>query len=104
MSHRVITYTGAMGRWEPDGVGRLRTAAMELYVERGFEQTTVADIAERAGLTARTFFRHFADKREVLFSGAAELQQAMVDALVAAPATARRRWRRSARLWTRLPA
>ncbi|WP_338185279.1 TetR family transcriptional regulator, partial [Jatrophihabitans sp.] len=42
---------------------------MELYVERGFEQTTVADIAERAGVTARTFFRHYADKREVLFSG-----------------------------------
>ena len=46
---------------------------MELYVERGYEQTTVADIAERAGLTARTFFRYFADKREVLFAGSAEL-------------------------------
>ena len=49
--------------------GRLAEAALALYVERGFEQTTVADIAERAGLTARTFFRHFADKREVLFAG-----------------------------------
>ena len=51
---------------------------MELYVERGFEQTTVADIAERAGLTARTFFRYFADKREVLFGGSDALQDGMV--------------------------
>jgi AcrR family transcriptional regulator len=61
---------------------------MELYVERGFEQTTVADIAERAGVTARTFFRHFADKREVLFSGSAELQEELVAALEASPASA----------------
>ena len=58
-----------MGRWEPDARGRLEQAALELYGERGFEQTTVAEIAERAGLTERTFFRHFADKREVLFGG-----------------------------------
>jgi AcrR family transcriptional regulator len=57
-----------MGRWEPDARGRLLKAALELYGERGFEQTTVAEIAERAGLTERTFFRHFADKREVLFA------------------------------------
>ena len=74
-----------MGRWEPDASGRLRTAAMELYVERGFEQTTVADIAGRAGLTARTFFRYFADKREVLFAGSASLQEALVAALERAP-------------------
>jgi AcrR family transcriptional regulator len=61
---------------------------MELYVERGFEQTTVAEIAERAGLTARTFFRYFADKREVLFAGSASLQEQMVAALDAAPAAA----------------
>ena len=58
---------------------------MELYVENGFEQTTVADIAERAGLTARTFFRYFSDKREVLFGGSAVLQDNMVDALESAP-------------------
>jgi AcrR family transcriptional regulator len=58
---------------------------MDLYVERGFEQTTVAEIAERAGLTARTFFRYFADKREVLFAGSGELQDALVAALEAAP-------------------
>ncbi len=88
MSQRVITYTGAMGRWEPNAADRLREAAMELYLERGFEQTTVADIAERAGLTARTFFRYFADKREVLFGGAERLQAAMVTALESAPASA----------------
>ncbi len=61
---------------------------MELYVERGFEQTTVAEIAQRAGLTARTFFRYFADKREVLFGGAAFLQERMVGALDGAPESA----------------
>ncbi len=61
---------------------------MELYVERGFEQTTVADIAQRAGLTARTFFRYFADKREVLFGGSALLQEHLVDALANAPGSA----------------
>jgi AcrR family transcriptional regulator len=76
-----------MGRWEPDASGRLRAAALELYLERGFEQTTVADIAERAGVTARTFFRHFADKREVLFAGGAELQSAVVAALADVPAS-----------------
>jgi AcrR family transcriptional regulator len=77
-----------MGRWEPDARGRLRQAAMELYAERGFEQATVAEIAGRAGLTERTFFRHFADKREVLFAGSEELQQLVVDAVEQAPATA----------------
>ena len=54
---------------------------MDLYAERGFEQTTVAEIAKRAGLTERTFFRHFADKREVLFAGAGALQELMVSAV-----------------------
>jgi AcrR family transcriptional regulator len=61
---------------------------MELFVQRGYEQTTVADIAERAGLTRRTFFRYFADKREVLFHGSERLQQTMVSALRGAPAQA----------------
>jgi AcrR family transcriptional regulator len=85
MAHRVIAKLHSMGRWEPDASGRLRQAAMELYVERGFEQTTVADIAQRAGLTARTFFRYFADKREVLFAGAESLLEQMVSALEDAP-------------------
>ena len=72
-----------MSRWEPDARGRLEQAALELYFERGFEQTTVADIAERAGLTERTFFRYFADKREVLFG--ASLQGLLVTTLAATP-------------------
>lgn len=74
-----------MARWKPDARTRLEKAAMRLYNERGFAQTTVAEIAERAGLTERTFFRYFADKREVLFSGAQELQEQLVRALEAAP-------------------
>src|SRR6478752_5958714 len=81
MSHHVITTLSGMARWEPDARGRLRAAAMDLYTERGFEQTTVADIAERAGLTSRTFFRYFADKREVLFAGSQELEREMLEAL-----------------------
>ena len=61
---------------------------MELYSERGFEQTTVAEIAERAGLTERTFFRHFADKREVLFSGSSALQELIVSHVAEAPDSA----------------
>jgi len=77
-----------MVRWEPGGQGRLAQAAMELYGERGFDQTTVAEIAERAGLTERTFFRHFSDKREVLFFGAQALQDLLVNTVVDAPASA----------------
>jgi AcrR family transcriptional regulator len=61
-----------MGRWEPNARGRLEQAALELFIERGFEQATVTEIAGRAGLTERTFFRCFADKREVLFAGAGD--------------------------------
>ena len=75
---------GGMGRWEPNARGRLERAALELYVERGFEQTTVAEIAERAGLTERTFFRHFADKREVLFAGGEVLRELLVGAVAGA--------------------
>jgi AcrR family transcriptional regulator len=74
-----------MARWEPDARGRLEEAAMGLYAEHGFENTTVAEIAERAGLTERTFFRHFADKREVLFGGSSMLQEQLVSAVANAP-------------------
>lgn len=86
MSTTVITcYTAGMARWKPDARSRLERAALELYGERGFTQTTVAEISDRAGLTERTFFRHFADKREVLFSGAQQLQKQLVGALDDAP-------------------
>jgi AcrR family transcriptional regulator len=74
-----------MGRWQPDARGRLAKAALELYGERGYEQTTVAEIAQRAGLTERTYFRHYADKREVLFAGSGPLRDLFVDAVTAAP-------------------
>jgi len=77
-----------MGRWEPEGRSRLEQAALALYGERGFENTTVAEIAARAGLTERTFFRHFADKREVLFWGAGALQELLVGAVASAPGSA----------------
>jgi AcrR family transcriptional regulator len=77
-----------MGRWKPDARGRLEQAALELYAERGFERTTVAEIAERAGLTERTFFRHYADKREVLFAGGDVVKGLLVGAVAAAPASA----------------
>ena len=74
-----------MSRWEPDARGRLEQGALELFIERGFEQTTVAEIAQRAGLSERTFFRHFADKREVLFRGAASLQDLLVSTVAGTP-------------------
>jgi AcrR family transcriptional regulator len=77
-----------MGRWEPNARGRLEEAAMDLYAKHGFEQTTVAEIAERAGLTERTFFRHYADKREVLFGGSDQLRDAIVAAVAGAPEAA----------------
>src|ERR1700684_277410 len=74
-----------MSRWEPDSRGRLQEAALALYSERGFDQTTAAEIAQRAGVTERTFFRHFADKREVLFGGSALLRERIVEGVADAP-------------------
>src|ERR1700756_4208076 len=74
-------------RWAPDARGRLEKAAMELYGERGFENTTVAEIAARAGLTERTFFRHFVDKRDVLFSGVDSFNETFVRPLAASPSS-----------------
>jgi AcrR family transcriptional regulator len=76
-----------MGRWQPDSRGRLQEAALDLYAERGFDQTTAAQIAARAGLTERTFFRHFADKREVLFGGSELLRERILAGVADAPTT-----------------
>jgi AcrR family transcriptional regulator len=73
-----------MGRWEPNAQGRLEEAAIGLYAERGFDQTTVAEIAQRAGLTERTFFRYFPDKCEVLFCGDGVLDNLFVRAVAGA--------------------
>lgn len=77
-----------MGRWEPGADVRLVAAAAELFDERGYEATTVADIAARAGVTERTFFRYFADKREVLFGNPEAYNSVFTDAVAAAPAGA----------------
>lgn len=77
-----------MARWEPGAAGRLRRAAVELFAERGMEETTVAAIAERAGVTERTFFRHFSDKREVLFSSQDDFAALFIEPMRHAPASA----------------
>jgi AcrR family transcriptional regulator len=76
-----------MGRWEPNARGRLARAALTLYAAQGFERTTAAEIAQRAGLTERSFFRLFADKREVLFYGAEVAQELLTRAIADAPAS-----------------
>jgi AcrR family transcriptional regulator len=76
-----------MARWEPNASERLALAALALFAERGYENTTVIDIARRAGLTKSTFFRHFQDKREVLFGGGT-MHKLVAGAIAAAPATA----------------
>lgn len=78
-----------MSRWKPDAEGRLVKAAITLFDERGYDETTVAEIAEAAGLTKRTFFRYFSDKREVLFKGSLELQARWIGGIEAAPPHAR---------------
>jgi AcrR family transcriptional regulator len=74
-----------MVRWEPGARERLQAAALELFASRGFEQVTAAEIAQSVGLTERTFFRHFSDKREVLFYGQDQFLQAFTDGVSAAP-------------------
>ncbi|MBG6094299.1 TetR/AcrR family transcriptional regulator [Nocardioides luteus] len=73
-----------MARWEPDARGRMVSAALDLFAEKGYDKTTAGDIAARAGVTERTFFRHFADKREVLFANPSPLDEVVVKAIAAA--------------------
>jgi AcrR family transcriptional regulator len=77
-----------VSRWAPNARERLETAALDLFVENGYEETTVAQIADRAGLNRATFFRHFADKREVLFGGDDVLAGLFADGIRAAPPAA----------------
>ena len=77
-----------MVRWEPGTRERLQAAALELFATRGFEQVTAAEIAQSVGLTERTFFRNFGDKREVLFHGQERFLQVFVDGVKEAPADA----------------
>lgn len=74
-----------MARWEPGTAERLQAAALELFATRGYERTTAAEIAQSVGLTERTFFRHFSDKREALFHGQHLLVRALVDGVREAP-------------------
>ncbi|OLF16987.1 TetR/AcrR family transcriptional regulator [Actinophytocola xanthii] len=77
-----------MGRWRPDARERLQQAAFELFAEQGFAATTVPEITTRAGLTTRTFFRHFADKREVFFADEVEMPKVVATLMAEAPASA----------------
>jgi AcrR family transcriptional regulator len=74
-----------MPRWQPDGRERLMVAALRLFSEQGYDETTVAEIAERAGLTKSTFFRHFPDKRDVLSAGQEILSRLLVEGIASAP-------------------
>lgn len=74
-----------MARWEGDARGRLERAALDLFNEQGYDRTTIAQITQRANLTERSFYRWFADKREVLFGGGQELENVLVAAIDAAP-------------------
>ena len=74
-----------MPRWQPDGRERLVAAALQLFSEQGYDETTVAEIAERAGLTKSTFFRYFPDKREVLSAGQETLSRLLVEGIASAP-------------------
>jgi AcrR family transcriptional regulator len=77
-----------MGRWEPGARERLVLAAVDLFHEQGYDETTVAQIAERAGVTRSTFFRHFPDKRDVLVAGQAALSALLAEGIAEAPADA----------------
>ena len=82
-----MPYAGLVARWQPNASQRLVLAALDLFAEQGYENTTVIEIAERAGVTKSTFFRHFPDKREVLFGGE-RMARLLAEGIAAAPATA----------------
>src|SRR5689334_11155622 len=77
-----------MARWEPGARERLVMAAVDLFTEQGYDATTVAQIAERAGVTKSTFFRHFPDKRELLVAGQEALSRLLAEGIAEAPEAA----------------
>ncbi len=77
-----------MPRWQPGATERMVVAAVDLFTEQGYDATTVAQIAERAGVTKSTFFRHFSDKRELLVAGQETLSRLLADGITEAPASA----------------
>src|ERR1700691_4761046 len=77
-----------MARWEPNAAERLERAALALFAERGYDETTVAEIADRAGLAKSTFFRYFPDKRDVLTAGQETLSRLFAEGISSAPAAA----------------
>jgi AcrR family transcriptional regulator len=83
-----VTYDERMARWQPGATQRLVVAAVDLFTEQGYDATTVAQIAERAGVTKSTFFRHFSDKRELLVAGQETLSRLLADGITDAPAGA----------------
>jgi len=83
-----ITYDGVMTRWHPGATQRLVVAAVDLFTKQGYDATTVAQIAARAGVTRSTFFRHFSDKREILVAGQETLSRLLADGISEAPARA----------------
>jgi len=87
MARHVANEEDEVSRWQPHAQERLERAALELFIEQGFAQTTVPQITARAGLTTRTFFRHFADKREVIFTGEEELPALVARLMADAPAS-----------------
>src|ERR1700691_5099962 len=88
MGHLSHRYDDGMARWQPGARERLVVAAVDLFTEQGYDATTVAQIAQRAGVTRSTFFRHFPDKREVLAAGEAALCQLLTACIAAAPPSA----------------
>lgn len=86
MALSVVTVPWVVPRWEPGSADRLRIAALELFAEHGYDAVTVTAITDRAGLGRRTFFRHFKDKREVLFAGSERLPVALEERVAAADA------------------
>lgn len=93
ITRRVVKYNNDISRitiwsrWQPNARERLERAAVELFLEQGFAETTVPQITARAGLTTRTFFRHFADKREVLFAVEEEIPGLVARLVAEAPAS-----------------